>query len=221
MMKSDEGSPHASSGAHLVQLFDDTDSRASAVAGFVLDGLFKGESVLIVSTAPQWDAVASRLRAGGLALNESLALGEIVWREAGVVLRSFMTPGRSPNPALFEETVGSLVHNLAARGRGLRIYGEMVDLLAADGDYRGGLELEELWNGLRTRETFMLFCGYTAGHFGDPRNGEALQAICRSHTHVCSNSGDVLGTFLLQTYGTSPAGDRQPPLITPGRTQDE
>ena len=64
--------------------------------------------------------------------------------------------------------LGSLVARLG-NGRRVRIYGEMVDVRAARGNYKAACQLEALWNALGRRESFTLFCGYASGHFGDPR----------------------------------------------------
>jgi hypothetical protein len=90
-----------------------------------------------------------------------------------------------------------LIRQLSANGKPLRIYGEMVNVLAAQGEYQAAHQLEELWNDLGRRNRFTLFCGYAASHFGDPRTAEALHGICDTHSQVLSSPQDVLGSFLL------------------------
>jgi hypothetical protein len=104
----------------------------------------------------------------------------------------------TPDRALFNATVGALVTELAGSGRPARIYGEMVDVLAAQGAYAAACELEELWNALGTRHPFTLLCGYRAAHFGDPRKADGLRRICAAHSELLSNPSDVLGSFLLR-----------------------
>jgi hypothetical protein len=92
--------------------------------------------------------------------------------------------------------VGTIVTRMAA-GKRAWIYGEMVDVLAARGNYRGAQLLEELWNLLGQRECFTLFCGYASGHFGDPRTADAMAGICAAHDHVHRKRDDILAEFLL------------------------
>ena len=187
------------SSEHLVQLFDDPESLATAVAAFLKEGVSGGDQLLVVSTSEHWQAIAAALGDGDV-----LADQRIIWRDAAETLRQFMRLGR-PDARLFDQSVGALVRDLASRSPRLRIYGEMVDLLAGQGDYRGAHELEELWNELAERVSFTLFCGYCAAHFGDPARAQALHAICRAHSCVRSDPRDLLSAFLLQSYTSAPA----------------
>jgi hypothetical protein len=109
------------------------------------------------------------------------------------------------------------VARLAESPGRLHIYGEMVDVLAETGNYRGAHRLEELWNGLASRVPFDLFCGYTSGHFGDHRAALALRAICEAHSHVHADPSDELGTFLTAQAKLAPAEDQGLPWrFTPG-----
>lgn len=63
----------------------------------------------------------------------------------------------------------------AGPGRRPRIYGEIVTLLAAEGDFVSILQLEHLWNTVAGEVPFTLVCGYFAEHFGAPRSSEALR----------------------------------------------
>lgn len=96
------------------------------------------------------------------------------------------------------------IRRLAARGRPLRVFGEIVDLLADQGDFTSAQQLEDLWNALGESESFELLCGYSAVHFGDPQNADALRGICPSHFQVRSSPPDVLASFLVETYRAEP-----------------
>jgi hypothetical protein len=184
---------------HTVQLFDSDESLVDAAANFLGEGLLRNETVLAVMDEERWYSVAIRMSAQGFPIDESLRSGDLTVGNAVETLKTFMRRDR-PDPRLFNASVGTLVSSLAARGKPLRIYGEMVDVLAAQGEYAAAHELEELWNRLGKREEFTLFCGYTAAHFGDPRNAEALRRVCASHSEVLSDPRDVLGSFLLRTH---------------------
>jgi hypothetical protein len=112
-----------------------------------------------------------------------------------------------PSPVAFDEVVGATVHRLAD-GKRLWIYGEMVDVLAARGNYRGAQQLEEMWNLLGQRECFTLFCGYASGHFGDSRTAAALARICAAHDHVHRKATDILAEFLLNQHDVKAAASR-------------
>ena len=188
---------------HVVQLFDSDESLADAVAEFLGQGFMRNDRMLAVMGDQRWYSVAMRMSANGLHVDEALRSGDLIVCDASETLKRFMKHG-VPDRALFDATVAALVSELARGGRHLRIYGEMVDVLAAQGEYAAAHELEELWNVLGTREEFTLFCGYTAAHFGDPRNADALARICASHGEVLSDARDVLGSFLVREHRAGP-----------------
>jgi hypothetical protein len=188
--------------AHEVQLFDSEESRADAVAEFFGEGFLSGDSMLAVVDAQHWYAIAMRMVANGLPVDDAMRVGQFVVRDAEATLQTFMRRDR-PDSRLFVATVGTLVSGLAARGRRLRIYGEMVDVLAAQGDYAAARELEEMWNELGSYRAFTLFCGYNAAHFGDPRNAVDLRRICTAHSDVRSDRRDPLAAFLVRPFTTA------------------
>ena len=182
---------------HLVQLFDDTDSLAQTVAEFLHAGFTRGETVLVAARPHGWAATVKQLLALDCNVSEATASGRLLALDAATTLAGFSQNG-FPRADLFREQVGALVRFLLDRNPvGLRIYGEMVDILAGQGDYRAAEQLEELWEDLGAECPFTLLCGYTSANFSDPRTAGALQAICRSHTHATVKPTDLLGAWLL------------------------
>jgi MEDS: MEthanogen/methylotroph, DcmR Sensory domain len=190
---------------HSCQLFDGRDTSASAVSGFFREGLVRGDTLLGVMRPETWTATARRLQSHGVDAEELIASGQLKILDAAATLVTFLNGGHV-DEQLFDDGVGALVRSLVAEGRQLRVYGEMVDILAAEGDFRSALRLEALWNDLRSNQRFILFCGYSAVNFGSPTAADVLRQTCRAHTHVRTNPRDVLATFLLQasSSGTRP-----------------
>jgi hypothetical protein len=186
---------------HLLHLFDDEASRAETVSAFMREGLAVGDRVLVVATPEHWDAIAARLDERDL--DAAVRDGRLTLRDAAATLRTLMHRG-VPDPKRFDAAVGALVRQLASAGTPLRVYGEMVDVLAVQGDFDAARDLEALWNQLGGRTPFVLLCGYAAVSFGDPQSAHALRAICSAHSHVISSADDVLGSFLLGRYDARP-----------------
>ena len=180
---------------HLVQLFDEPDSRVEAVAAFLYRGWLAGAPLLVVARPINWALIEARLEVMGCPVADTIAAGRLVALDAATTLASFLKDG-GPDDQLFEEQVGSVVARLSKLGR-LNAYGEMVDILAEQGRLDAAHELEILWNRLAAKESFTLLCGYASAHFGDARDAEALHRICRAHTGVHADAGDLLGTWLL------------------------
>ena len=103
-------------------------------------------------------------------------------RDAAATLSSFMVDGM-PDPARFEAVVGELL-DAAGAGREVRVFGEMVALLVAEGKPDAALSLEALWNDLQERHTFALLCAYPMQGFSREEHGRLFQHICNEHSQV-------------------------------------
>ena len=180
---------------HHVQLFDSSKSLAETVSAFLIGGLQRNENAIIVATPEHRELLADRLERSGWSTRKLIAANRLFVADAGQTLDKFMRQD-TPSPIAFDEVVGTIVNRMSA-GKRVWIYGEMVDVLASRGNYRGAQLLEDLWNLLGHRECFTLFCGYASGHFGDPRTAPALASICASHDHVHRKADDILAEFLL------------------------
>ena len=189
---------------HLVQLFDDGESLAEAVAAFLFEGWAAGQTLLVAARPHTWAATSQRLVGLGCNVQDTIGSGRLVVLDAAGTLASFTQNG-SPRADRFDQAIGDLVRRLAAENPlGLRIYGEMVDLLAAQGDFGPAEQLEVLWNELGARVPFKLLCGYASAVFADERSAAALHAICRTHTKTTVHPADLLGVWLLGGRQSAP-----------------
>ena len=184
-------------GRHSCQLFDTPDSVATSVGAFIRDGLEAGDSVLAVMCPDHWATTGRYLRGEGVNPSAVLASGQFTMVDAATTLARFRRDGQI-DPQLFDTSIGNLVRTLAAGDRRLRVYGEMVDVLAMEGDFKASLQLEALWNELMASVRIDLFCGYSAVNFGNPRSADALRLICAAHGQLHANPRDLLATFLLR-----------------------
>ena len=148
-----------------------------------------------MATPEHRELLTRKLEEAGLNIREATMASRLVMLDAAQTLDKFMRQN-APNRIAFDEVVGTMVARLAEQGR-VCIYGEMVDVLAARGQYKAAYQLEVLWNALGKREPFTLFCGYASGHFGDPKAASALGAICEAHSHLHRKKDDLLAEYLL------------------------
>ncbi|MGH9372546.1 MAG: MEDS domain-containing protein [Vicinamibacterales bacterium] len=194
---------------HILQLFDTDDSLAQSVATFLAIGSRLNQKQLVVATPAHWRAIALGLRATSFDPRSAVDEGRLIVLDGQELLARCTRRGQ-PSRALFHVNVGTLVARLVADSPdGLRVYGEMVELLAQDGDYAGAAKLEELWNELGARHSFTLLCGYAAPHFAAPDAGSALASICGQHSQTVCHSSDPLGQFLLGSNLAAPNAIRQ------------
>ena len=179
---------------HMVQLFDEPESRAEGVAAFLYRALCDGAPLLVVARPINWTPIRARLESMGCRVAETIHEGRLVVLDAAATLASFVED--TPNSTLFQRHLGDTIARLSKHGQ-VHAYGEMVDILAEQGRFDAAHELEMLWNQLAARESFTLLCGYASAHFGDARDADALRRICRAHTQVRAEESDLLGTWLL------------------------
>ena len=181
---------------HFVQLFDSQESLASSVASYLAPAVESGDNILVVAKPKNWEAIAIELKALGCDVNRGVQNGRITVLDAGTSLHS-LSRGDMPDVVKFDEVVGSLVRSLTA-GRRLTIYGEMVELLAEEGNFDGVLRLEGLWNSLSENVSFRLMCGYSSAHFACGHGEAELQNVCKAHSAVRTRSEDPLGAWLVE-----------------------
>ena len=180
---------------HHVQFFDSSKSLAETVSEFLSAGLQRGENVIVVATPEHRELLSRHLDEAGWNVRRLINANRMFVADAVQTLDKFMRRD-TPSPIAFDEVVGTLVQRMS-NGKRVCIYGEMVDVLAARGNYRGAQQLEDMWNLLAQRESFLLFCGYASAHFGDPKTAAAMRTICQQHDHVHRKSEDMLAEFLL------------------------
>jgi hypothetical protein len=192
---------------HLVQFFDSRESLANSVAAFLAEGCRQGERLLVVAKPKNWIAIANSLRADGHAFADGVDASLTVI-DADTAMSQFMRHGL-PDSVLFHRTIGELIRKLAADSHvGVRIYGEMVEVLAEEGNFHAAQRLEELWNELAVRHAFVLLCGYSSAHFASRETREALLDICATHSQVHRTHADPLAEWLLDDERLLPAGTR-------------
>jgi hypothetical protein len=190
---------------HTIQLFDNANSRADAIVGFVRQGLMAGDNVFVVATREHWEPAAARLLQRGLQLDADIAAYRLTVCDATATKDQLIRRGRLHRQR-FNEIVGKRIRRLRTSGARLRVYGEMVDLLAGEGDFANALRLEELWNELLLTEPADVLCGYSSINFGDPRNTDTLSQICHAHSHLRFSPYDSLGGYLLHASPSDASG---------------
>ena len=182
---------------HLVHLFDEPASLVDTVATYLHEGWRRGDILIVVARANHWASTSVELAARECPIDELVAAGRLVVLDAPTTLASFMV-NSEPDGEKFQRSVGDVVRQLCSESTaGLTIYGEMVDILAAQGNFIAAEHLETLWNTLSTECSIRLLCGYSSSHFGDERTAKHLDRICQLHTDSGSRPTDLLGSWLL------------------------
>jgi len=168
---------------HVVQLYRDERFLVEAVALFAALGIGKGEAVVLVATAPHLAAVEERLEAKGVGVEDVKAWGQLTVLEASELLSRLMVNGR-PDATLFKSVVEPVIRKArgASRPGGVRVYGEMVNLLWRK-NVAAAACLEALWNEVIHAHAISLFCAYALAGDGDA-HGQFPHDLRAAHSHV-------------------------------------
>ena len=164
---------------HFVQFYERDEFIIDSLCKFVTAGLEAGETVLIAATDDHLNALNSCLSQRGLDVVAAITTRNYVTLSAEKTLAQIKKDGQI-SPAKFNEVVGGTILQTSVSGRRLRVFGELVALLCAAGDTDAAVELENLWNELKLKHRFSLFCAYPLKNFSQ----SSLEAVCNTHSHV-------------------------------------
>src|SRR4030095_13879815 len=184
--------PEPDCDGHLVQIYDDEDFFGEAVAHFAAEGLVRNEAVSLAATPSHRENISGRLTSRGLDLPSLSGQGQLTLLDAEETLPNFMVAGL-PEPATFTMIARSTIEKVRAGGRYPRVrwWGEMVNVLYAQGNPAGSMRLEELFNEVAREAKIAVFCSFLMDKF-DPAIYEGdLQNVCRTHGHLIPTPDDA------------------------------
>jgi hypothetical protein len=166
---------------HSVYFYEDDTFLIDNVADFARKGLEQQETVIIVATEQHRGDLKAKLT------DEVVGLWgptrhNYVTLDASATLALFMQNGW-PDERLFLQVIGRIIESAAGSTR-VRIYGEMVAVLWAEGNILAAIHLERLWNKLGRLRDFSLLCGYPASAFRGSDQDFAFEEVCACHSTV-------------------------------------
>src|SRR5687768_17532372 len=170
-------------GGHAVQFYEHEAYLLDSVTDYLGAALARTNAGILIATLPHRDGVAQRLTARGVDVVGAGAQGRYVALDAHDTLTRFMVDGW-PDPARFDDTIGTLISRTGERAPQIHAFGEMVALLWAEGNRDAAIRLEELWNELATRMPFSLLCAYPIEAFHDASQAKPFSDMTATHTHV-------------------------------------
>src|SRR5216683_1339121 len=168
---------------HFVHFCETDAFLMDSVSAFIGAGLRVGDAVIVLATKPHTENLEERLKKDGLEVAAARVRGQYIPIDAAATLSKCMVDG-SPEPGRFAEVVGSMIALAAQGGCHVRIFGEMVALLWAEGNRAAAIRLEELWNDLGKTHSFSLCCAYPMQDFDGEVYEEEFTEICQQHSRV-------------------------------------
>jgi signal transduction histidine kinase len=168
---------------HFVQFYESENFLIDSITSFVSLGFDSGETVLVLATASHLNSLRERLREQKID-NEQLEVdGRFVALDAEKVHVDLTVDGVLCRER-FNQFFGSLLSQARDAHRPIRVFGELVAVLWALGKYATAIQVEELWNGLKSQTPFSLFCAYPLQGFAGKDLAGSLKQICLSHSRI-------------------------------------
>jgi hypothetical protein len=165
---------------HAVQFYSDDAFLAAKVSATVRSALQRDDAVLIIATLDHIDLFTKRFEADGLDTKALIASEKLDMRDAHRMLASLLVSGW-PDEIRFDNKIGRLARQKLLEHKGLTAYGEMVDILWDAGKRDAALQLEALWNDLKTRHSFSLLCAYRADPLDSRTHVDHFDGVCAAH----------------------------------------
>jgi PAS domain S-box-containing protein len=171
----------------VVQFYQDDKFLIDSVSGFVGSALAAGDAAVLIATGAHREALEQVLRQRGLEVGPAARQGRFVALDATETLSKLLVDG-FPDEERFRTVVGGLLaqaaSSVAGEGRRVAVFGEMVNILWASGNYDAAVRLEQLWNRLAEEHSFSLLCAYPIAGFNSAKHTDAFLKICAEHSAV-------------------------------------
>lgn len=174
---------HPAEGDHVVQTYQDAAFLVEALAEYTAAGLQLGDAVVAFVTAKNWKAVARLLEARGFALEEAMKRGQLRVLDAEQAVARVLRAGM-PDWNAFQDVVGPVLAEARLQYAGVRVLGDMVDLLWQKAEHEAATRLEGYLNDMARAHGFSLLCAYHLDALDADSYGGSLQCVCEAHTHL-------------------------------------
>jgi signal transduction histidine kinase/ActR/RegA family two-component response regulator len=169
-------------GSHFVQFYDNDFFLLDSLTEYISNGLQAGDACIVIATESHRDRLAAKLMGHSLdVVNDGLGRHYFAF-DAEETLSRFLVDDVI-YPELFRKVAGDVLTRAGKGGRHVRAFGEMVALLAGRGNFKAATQLEQLWNELKEKHEFSLFCAYSLKTFNG-QNSKALMDVCQEHSQL-------------------------------------
>jgi hypothetical protein len=187
---SELSAPAGISVRHSVSFYHRTNFPEQSVSEYFRDWLNLGEPALVIATREHAEAISDRLSVDRLPVSRLKKSGMLTYVDAEAALNRVRREGlaHAPIPPLLAQFIESAQMKSATRR--VRIVGELVSLLVADGRVETAIELERIWNRLLSAYPIDLYCLYEDSAFESTAALGRFCAICEEHDAVLTNRAE-------------------------------
>src|SRR5262245_23321893 len=169
-------------GDHFVQLYEAEAFMLDSAADFFIAGFSRGDAGIVILTESRLQGLKQRLEQRGVDSKNLITTGQLICFPAEDVLQDLHLNGVSSErlTAVFDAALASA----GAGGRKVRVFGEVVNLLWAEGNFQGAVQLEQLWSDLQKVRPCLVCCAYPMNGLGKQSLVTPLAEVCAAHSVV-------------------------------------
>jgi hypothetical protein len=165
---------------HGVVFYATDDELVGHVAEYLLGAMQDDGVGVTLATPGHRTAIEARLDQADVSVTAARAHGTYIPMDAEEVMSNFMINGFA-DPAGFWRAVSPVIKNATRMGRKVAVFGEMVALLWARDLAGAAVDLEALWNELRSQYSFSLLCAYPADLLSASEHADELVELIAAH----------------------------------------
>lgn len=171
-------------GIHRVHFYEASAFPANSVGDYFCRGIEADDSLFIVATQEHTHLVKNYLKTRGVQPDALERVGLLTCLDADSVLAMLRRNGSVSEESLDDVMSSPLMRATCRSPHGrVRVFGEMVNLAANDGDYVTSMQLERLWN-RKAADSLRLYCAYSTGCFGDEASSSVMCDVCDLHDEI-------------------------------------
>ena len=176
---------------HIAQIYNDRNALAEMVVYYASHGINNKEGVIIAAREENIKLFNHRLKQNYIDIEKYISKGQLIFISAENAKQSIMKDNE-PSRENFEYSIGKIIHDLKLKFPEIRVYGEIVDILAADGNVKAAIALENFWNDLIEKYSFRLFCAYRQRNLKNLSGADInIETICCQHTSLIPSTLSV------------------------------
>ena len=165
---------------HYVQFYEDDAVLLSSVGAYLLEHLRRGAAGIVIATREHLVALERACAMQHVDLGEARNRGQYRAIDAAEMLDR-LTPDDWPSSERFKSLIEPVFDKTRASYNTIVAFAEMDGLLWRRGHFGAAIRFEELWNELRSRIPFGLYCAYPL-HTEPSAPAKLLQDVCTAHT---------------------------------------
>jgi two-component system, cell cycle response regulator DivK len=179
--------PLVDRGQHVVRFYDRDDELCQTLAEFVTEGVRRGERIVLLVTPAHWASIRESLVWCDIDFDAVMRDEQIIVVDAASVLSEIVHSG-----SIDTQRFKSLLDDTLARVQPpLRLFGEVMSLIAARGQLDAAIEIEELSHALAHGTQSSVLCAYDRLHLGGrPDNAQRVE---RCHDRAIVGTSEVQG----------------------------